>query len=278
MKHKEFIEEIQKNKPIYFQSWLPENKMIAQIILIHGLGEHSTRYSSSFTAFYTRNNIGISTFDLPGHGKSYGKRGHIDDPLYIIEILDHSINKSREEFPSLPVFIYGHSFGGEISLWYSLIHNNDATGYIHTSPLIGPKDKVPAFKLFLAKLMDKIMPSFSLDNGIATEKLSRDNNIVSSYVNDPYVHRQISAKAGMMIINRGKWILENAKENTHPTLLMLGDKEGIVNLDAIIEFSKSAPNVTFKVWPNLYHELHNEPEKLEVYKYTLQWIRENLNA
>ena len=74
-------------------------------------------------------------------------------------------------------------------------------------------------------------------------------------------------------MNRGQWIMENAKINPNELLLMVGEKENIVNPQAIKDFAKAAPNVTLKVWPNLMHEIHNEPEKLSVFNFTLEWMK-----
>ena len=213
MKISEYTSEVRERKQIFFKSWLPDKKLIGMTILIHGLGEHCLRYGTSFADFFTSNNIGISGFDLPGHGRSYGKRGDIDDPILVLEIIDNLIHEVKVQYPDLPLFIYGHSFGGEIGLWYDLARNPKVNGVIITSPLIGPKDPVPAPKMLLAKTMDKLFPAFSMNNGLNPKDLSCDEKVVSDYISDPLVHPMISARTGMMIINRGQWIMENARNN-----------------------------------------------------------------
>ena len=258
---------------VFFQSWIPSQKPSALLILIHGFGEHSSRYATHFAEFYNNENIGILTFDLPGHGKSSGKKGHIAEPAVLLEIIDKMIKEAKEKYPLTPIFLYGHSFGGEVTLWYTLVRTPPVNGIIVTAPLIGPKEAVPQLKLILAEVMDKVLPSFSLDNGIDVNLLSRDPEIVKQYISDPLVHNKISAKSGMFVINRGQWILDNAQENRNQILVMVGKGEGVVNKEAIDKFCRSAPSITYKVWPNLFHELHNEPEKKEIFEYTLKWIK-----
>ncbi len=273
MKYSENSREVRDGKQIFFRSWLPDNKIAGMIFLIHGLGEHSQRYGTSFADFYTGHKIGVKSFDLPGHGYSYGKKGDIDDPILILEIIDGLINETRVQFPELPLFIYGHSFGGEIGLWYDLARNPKVNGVIITSPLIGPKDPVPASKMFLAKTMDKLLPSFSMNNGLSPMDLSHDKTVVNDYISDPLIHPMVSARTGMMIINRGQWIMENAEENKNEMLVMIGDCENIVNPEPVIKFAESAPHVTLKIWPGLFHEIHNELEKNDIFNYTLKWIK-----
>lgn len=124
--------------------------------------------------------------------------------------------------------------------------------------------------------MDKIILFFSMENGINPKLLSHDAKVVDEYINDPLVHSQITARAGMMVINRGQWILGHAKNYKNKMLVMVGSGEGIVNKEAIDQFCKNAPNITYMVWPDFYHELHNEPGKNQVFDYSLNWLLMNI--
>jgi alpha-beta hydrolase superfamily lysophospholipase len=84
----------------------------------------------------------------------------------------------------------------------------------------------------------------------------------------------VSARTGMVIINRGMWIMENACDNENETLLMFGDSENIANPKPIVEYSHIAPHSTLRIWPNCFHEIHNEPEKETIFNFTLNWIKE----
>ncbi len=276
MDHKSYMKEIPGNGSIFFQSWLPSKKPGAMMILIHGFGEHSSRYGTHFAEFYTNSNIGIYSFDLPGHGKTPGKRGHIAKPYMLLETIDLLIKQIKSDYPETPLFLYGHSFGGEVSLWYTLVRNPSLNGVIITSPLIGPKDEVPPMKFILAKLMDKIFPTFSMENGLNPKYLSREIEVVNDYINDPLVHNKISARSGMMVMDRGQWILDHAGENKNKMLIMIGSDEGIVNKESVDKFSEQCPNLTYKVWPGLYHELHNENEKRQIFDYSLMWMMQNI--
>jgi len=64
---------------IFSQIWEPENPAKGVIILVHGLGEHSDRYCTHFANFFSNEGYSILAFDLPGHGLSSGKKGHIKE-------------------------------------------------------------------------------------------------------------------------------------------------------------------------------------------------------
>ncbi|HEX6506540.1 MAG TPA: alpha/beta fold hydrolase, partial [Chloroflexota bacterium] len=61
---------------LFEQRWVPEQPARAVVAIVHGLGEHSGRYSTVIDALTPRGYI-ISSFDLRGHGRSPGARGHI---------------------------------------------------------------------------------------------------------------------------------------------------------------------------------------------------------
>ena len=125
-------------------------------------------------------------------------------------------------------------------------------------------------------MMNRIMPSFIMDNDIDVDLLSHDKKVVQAYVADPLVHNKISARLGMMLLGKGAWILDHAPENTNETLVMVGTAEGIVSRQAIQNYCNITPHTTGKEWPDLYHEIHNEPEKKVIFDYTLDWIDQQI--
>ncbi len=257
---------------LFLRAWEPEKTVRAVMVLIHGLGEHSGRYGGDFASFYTKSGLAILAPDLPGHGQTKGKRGHIAQTAMFLDYLDLLVGEANRRYPGKPLFIYGHSMGGLITLWYTLDRHPQTAGVIVTSPAIAIHDPVPGPKKVMAQIMDKLMPAFSMENGLAANLLSRDPQVVQAYKDDPLVHSRISARLGLMMIGQGQWIFAHAPENQNNLLAMIGSEEGIVSKDAVDQFCKIAPRVTYKVWPNLFHEIHNEAEKQEVFDFTLDWI------
>ena len=57
---------------------------------------------------------------------------------------------------------------------------------------------------------------------------------------------------------------------------MHGTEDRLTSPEGSKEFANNAnKNVSLKLWNGLYHELHNEPEKTDVFRFELEWI-ENL--
>ncbi len=233
---------------LYSQKWISGDNPNAIIILVHGLGEHIGRYQH-VADYFIKNNISTYGFDHRGHGKSSGKRGHISSNLAYFSDIDTMINLAKKEFPGTPIYIYGHSLGGNMVLNYALRRQPDIHGVICTSPGLAVGEPVPPVKLFLAKILKTILPSMTMANGLDVNNLSHDPVVIQKYKDDPLVHPMISARLAMDMFANGEWVLENAKDFNLPLLLMAGSEDHIVNLEVIKQFARKVPGdlITFEI-------------------------------
>jgi len=125
--------------------------------------------------------------------------------------------------------------------------------------------------------MNKIWPSFSQKSGLDTKALSHDLEVIRSYENDLLVHDRISARMFISVYQAGQWALEHASEFSLPLLLMQGGDDKLSSVEASREFTdKITKNCTLKIWDGLYHEIHNEPEKEEVFKFFIDWLNKKV--
>jgi len=258
-------------------NWQPEDQTQAVVCLIHGIGEHSGRYVHVADRL-TKAGYAIFTFDLRGHGKSEGLRGHIPSYKALMQDISSLIEAANKQFPQIPSFFYGHSFGGNLVLNYILRHQTQFKGVIATDPWLRLAFNSPAFKIILGEIANKIYPSFSQSSGLDTKALSHDPKVVHAYENDPLVHDHISARMFIGIYQSGQWALEHASEFSLPLLLMHGGADSITSSKASREFTdKIIKNCTLKIWDGLYHEIHNEPDKEEVFKFLIEWLNKKVS-
>lgn len=252
--------------------WEPEETQ-AVVCLVHGLGEHGGRYAHVAEAL---NGAGYAllAIDLLGHGRSEGKRGHTPDYEHILADVACVLEKGRERYGSRPVYLYGHSMGGNLVLNYVLRNNNlDLAGVIATSPWLRLAFAPPPAQVMLAKAMNRILPGLIQPNGLETSQLSRDPAVAQAYEADPLVHNKISVRLFMSAYAAGEWAIENAAKFPYPLLLMHGDQDKITSATATQEFGQKVNSATVKIWSGLYHETHNETNKDEVINYILDWLR-----
>lgn len=255
--------------------WEPHSTPKAVISLIHGYGEYSHRYDD-WAGRFTDKGFVVHALDYRGHGKSDGRRGHIksfDDFLKDVEVL---VKESKKLYPNIPNFIYGHSLGGNIVTNYILKQNNQFAGAVISSPWYKLSFDPSVLILTLARVMRRVYPKFTQNANLDVKALSHDKKIVDDYINDPLVHEKISTRMFFEIYNAGLWVLKSTDKLNIPVLMQHGTGDHITSYHATKEFAEKAKeqnkDVTYKEWPELYHELHNEFEKEEIFKFVINWI------
>lgn len=257
---------------IFGQKWESESTTAKAVIcLVHGFGEHSSRYEH-VAKFFTDNQYAVITYDARGHGRSGGKRGHFVSYDEVLNDVDNLLKQADANFPTLAKILYGHSMGAQIVANFAIKRNPSVKGVILSSPFFQPGFAPPAIKLFAGKIMRNLVPTFSLPSGLDVNDISRDKEEVKKYSNDPLVFDSISSKMGIELIEFGAEAIENASKLTLPTLIFHGTADKLTSYDATKRFVANAgKNVTFISYDGLYHECHNEPEKATVLENMLNW-------
>ncbi len=243
----------------------------ALILLVHGLGEHAGRYAGWAGRFNERG-VTLRAFDLPGHGRSDGRRGVIPSPEKVYDTIDIIIQSLATEFPGVPLFIYGHSLGGGIVLNYLIRRRPHVNGAIITSPWVKLSVTPAPFKVLLANIAKKLMPGMIQPSGLKTEHLSRDPEVVKAYKADPLVHGVISAGLFGWMTAAAEETLNRASEINLPILLAHGRDDMISSPSGSVQVAESAPRATLKLWEGGYHELHNDLLKEEHFEFIIEWI------
>ncbi|MDF7824427.1 lysophospholipase [Pontiellaceae bacterium B12227] len=252
--------------------WVPALPPKAAVVLIHGLGEHAGRYSHTVSALNAAG-YAVAACDLRGHGRSEGKRGHTPHYDLLLDDIFRTLEKTAELVPSLPLFLYGHSLGGNLAITYTLKHKPALAGVIATAPLLRLVHEPPMWQQALLRGFQTLKVQPSIPNGIDDRHLSRDINVVRAYRNDPLTHRKITAPLAVGMLEAGEWCLAHAHEFPTPLLLVHGDADQITSFKATEEFANlSSDQCTLKILPGVYHEPHNEPERREILLFITDWL------
>jgi acylglycerol lipase len=276
MSHFEFSITTQDGIQLYAQGWEPAQNPQGCVLIVHGIGEHSGRYAHVAEAL-DQAGYAVLAFDLRGHGKSQGKRGHVPKFEALLDDLSLLIAESDRRYPGLPTFLYGHSLGGTIVMSYALQRQPNLAGVVATGPSLRLAFDPPPSKVALGRLMDKILPAFTMPSGLETQALSRDPEVIQKYENDPLVHDMVSGRLFFGFMDAGSRLLAKAAEFPLPLLLMHGSADRLTSPKASQEFAqKMGEKCTLKIWDGFYHEIHNEPEKEEVLSEIISWLNHQI--
>ena len=274
MKHLETAYKTHDGKELYLQAWMADVPKAA-MLLVHGLGEHSSRYLHLVEKL---NEAGVSVFNFDGrgHGKSAKDKldaffESADDYLKDIDAL---FGKVKSYSPGLPAFIYGHSMGGGLVAAYVLKYKPEAAGVVLSSPAIKEAEGTSKILIVLSSMISKYFPklkALKLDEN----KVSRIPEEVQKYLQDPLVYTEaIPARTGYELLQLMNYIQGNASEFNLPVLLIHGSDDGLTNpkgSELLFEKAKSADK-TLKIFPGGYHELINDLDRDEVMNLIVSWI------
>ncbi|MFO7621083.1 MAG: alpha/beta hydrolase [Bacteroidales bacterium] len=253
----------------------PGDKIKAVVLMFHGLGEHIQRYNQWAEMFNARG-IGFAGVDLPGHGRSDGRRGHIKSYGLIEEVADTLIEESRKTFPGVPVFLYGHSMGGGIVLDYLLRKKPKVKGAVVSSPWLQLSFEPDKIKLWIGAVMKFIMPGLVMPSGLIPSQLTHDKSLVEDYTNDPLVHFRISVALFYGTIRAAGQSLANSAELATPVLLLHGSDDPITSPEGSRKFAAKTELAELRIFEGGFHGLHYETFREEVFTVIIDWIEKRL--
>ena len=272
MKHREEFFITPEGLSIYYQYWQPQDAPRAVILLLHGAGEHSSRYAR-LAEFFSAHGYVIAALDHPGHGKSAGSYGFInrfEDYLDTFAVFHQQVST---DFFGLPQILLGHSMGGLIGANYLLQHQQEFVGCVLSGPAIKIETAPSLLQMLLIRFLSAVLPktgTLQLD----ASGVSRDPVEVERYRNDPLVHHgKISAR---MVAQMFKWmdhLQANAGKMSLPMLLLHGGEDPMVTPEGSRFLHKhiSSTDKTLKIYPGLYHEIFNEAERESIFISVLDW-------
>ncbi|MFH2104512.1 MAG: lysophospholipase [Chloroflexota bacterium] len=258
------------------RSWTPEAKPKAVVCLVHGLGEHVGRYAHVGVALNERG-YALAGFDLRGHGKSKGQRGHTPSFDAFMQDITDFISNVAVLFPGIPRFLFGHSLGGILVLNYVLRRSPTLAGVISTAAGLRTSLEEQKGKVALARILGTLIPGVALPSGLDPKTISRDEHVVQAYIEDPLVHDRITLGFGKIMLAAIPWAFTHAADFPVPLLIMHGSEDLLGYPRGSREFADLVPkDCTFKLWDGLSHELHNEPEKEQVFELITKWLDDQL--
>ena len=273
MKHETYQLNTPDNKTLFAQSWEDGKNDGKTILMVHGLGEHSGRYEH-WAELFVGQGFNFMSFDLRGHGKSSGKRGHAKSMEILLDDIDLVMEKTRELFNGSKVILYGHSLGGNLVLNHVIRRNRPVDALIVTSPWLKLVKEPSAAVLATASIANKIIPSCAIPNGLNADDLSHNPEVCKKYTTDPLNHNKISFRLFNEIYHGGYHALRNVYKINYPFLLMHGTEDKITSPKASENYVMNTTARThLKLWEGQYHELQNEFIYKEVFEYIIEWLK-----
>jgi alpha-beta hydrolase superfamily lysophospholipase len=257
---------------IYYQYWEPEKTPLALLLVVHGAGEHCNRYEV-LAQYCTARGYVVAALDHPGHGKSEGQYGHIERFQDLVDTVGIFQQRVKADFTGLPQILLGHSMGGLIGTLFLLQHQREFVGCVLSGPAVKTDIEPPFLQLLLIRCLSVVIPKAGVLQ-LDASGVSRDPAVVADYVADPLVnHNKMSARMVAELFAAMHHIQDEANRIDLPMLLLHGGEDVMAapGGSRFLHENISSEDKTLKIYPELYHEIFNEPEREAVFADMLEW-------
>lgn len=273
MNHQEGTFQGARGAEIFYQCWLPEGEPKAVLLIVHGLAEHCGRYQNVVEYLVPRG-YAVYGFDLVGHGRSSGTRVFVERFSEYIDCLYKYQAMVQEWQPGRPLFLLGHSMGGLIVPYYLLDHKNGLAGVILSGPSVAIPEYVTPLTIAMGRLLSRLLPKAGL-LGIDAESVSRDPAVVHAYDSDPLVYRgKTTARLADELLQAVQRVNAEANRIGLPLLILQAGEDRLVDPRGaqMLHDAARSQDKMLKLYPGLYHEVYNEPERDQVLADLEHWL------
>jgi alpha-beta hydrolase superfamily lysophospholipase len=262
---------------IVYDVWTPQDSPRGVVVLCHGYAEHARRYDHVAQRF---GEAGLVTYalDLRGHGRSGGKR------VWLKRLSDYTddfatlVGIAAADHPELHRVVLGHSMGGGVVFAYAAEHAGDYTAVVLSGPAVAAHLEAGPVLAAIGKAIGRVFPGMPMRK-LPADAVSRDPEVVHAYETDPLVyHGWLPAGITRALIQVGENQPQLAAKLTAPLLIVHGEKDKLISVEGsrLLAENVATPDVALKVYPELYHEVFNEPEKDLVLGDVTSWIATHL--
>lgn len=262
---------------LYTEAWLPEGNPRAAVLIVHGIAEHIGRYRH-VAEYLAGHGYAVYGIDHRTHGKSEGEpRVYIKDFNRPVDDLKRYLDTIKANHPDKPVFIYGHSMGSLIATLFVLRYQDQLAGFVSSGSPLTLDSMFSRAVLVTGRLLNRVVPTLPMVK-LNLDSISRDPAVVKAYVTDPLVH------AGRMRVGmaaNGNDLIEPLRQRlteiTLPLFIIHGgeDRTTPVSGSQLLYERASSADKTLEIFPGLYHEVHNEPEKEMVLADIVGWLSDH---
>ena len=259
-----------------YGEWFDAGEPRALALVIHGYAEHCGRYREVANVL-GRAGLSALSYDMRGHGRAEGQRGHVGDYREYLDDMDAALDELRDRGgASLPVALITHSNGGLIALRAL----SDATRAprkvdcaVLSSPFCGFKIKVPTSKKLLGNAAGRLAPTLSLPSELDIEHLTHDPDKLAARRVDTLCHEVASAGWFVAAQATHEYVLEMAHRINVPTMWLVAGADLIADPAATrrVHHRLRAPS-RFIELPGFYHECFNERERGRVFEHMTQFL------
>ena len=255
-------------------AWQPPQMPVRGVMVItHGIRDYALRYQR-FAEQLTKQGFAVFAQDLRGHAHSGGERQRFNSMARMVEDTDMIVNEAKLRYPNAPLYVYGHSLGGLITTQYSLDHASKLSGVVLSGAALKRPHSVSSFSASLAQIVAAVAPSLKVVQ-VDDSEFSRDKAVMAALVSDPLVSRdKLPAGTAAAVLKAIADSQQRMSQLKLPLMVMYGTADSVNPIEGSQAFVQAVASTdkTLKVYPGVYHDMLNEPERDQIAADIVAWL------
>jgi len=257
---------------LHWQRYAPHRPRAAVAVLPGG-GDHGGRYPA-LTRALVEAGLEVSLLDFRGHGRSEGRRWHVDAFSEYHDDLAAFLASVRERSPGVKVFVAAHSMGALVAATWALLPGRGADGFVFSSPWFRPAVDPPSLKVALGRLAGRIVPWLPVSTGLRPEDLTADPEMQRWTDQDPLYGRKTTPRWFEEATAAQAGLFPRMREFRHPLLVLAGSADRIADPSGgeALADQCSSPDAGFRLYEGLRHEIWNEVDRARTVGDARDWI------
>lgn len=269
---------------LHAEWFAPPGQPRGLVVVSHGYAEHCGRYREVANVL-VKAGAAVLTYDVRGHGKSSGKRGHVDRFATYLDDLQGVVGWARGQCAELgladpKLILLGHSHGSLIVL-RALADRARADGAIAAvlaSPFLGLKMPVSSVKLGVGRVVAKLYPSLTMANEIKIEHLTSDEGKQAERRGDTLCNEVATAGWFVQATQAQAYVQAHAQDIAVPTLWLVGGDDPIADPARSREAADKIRGGTIEYHDlaGLRHEVFNEKDRPRVFDLLTRFVNTQL--
>lgn len=252
-----------------YGEWFAAEAPRALALVVHGYAEHCARYRELANVL-TGAGFATLTYDMRGHGRAEGQRGHVNRFTDYLDDMDAAITElAGRGGARTPVVLVGHSNGALITLRALVDASRTprrATAAVISSPFLGLKAQVPPAKKLLGRAAGRLAPTLSLPSELSIDHLTHCPDKLAARRVDTLCHEVASARWFTEAMATQAQVLELAHRIKLPSAWLVAGADLIADPAAARRVHRRlrVPS-TWHELAGMYHEVFNEIDRARVF-------------
>lgn len=260
--------------PLYRLILKPEGDPVGGLIFFHGQGDFIDRYPPILEGFVKAGYQCVLT-DLPGHGRSPGRRGAVPGLGFVDRVFEDSLGHLEG-----PLIVAGHSMGGLMALRYLLRFPEKFHAAWVSSPLLAPMRQAAPWMRIALPIISEILPWITVGTGVRSEDCGDNQSGRNETPEGALYHSRISIGWGRDLRDAAREVEEQfpALPVDYPVLFTQGEVDSICPPDILTDRLDKLPanRVSFEQIPKARHEPFSGSTNEEFLKRLNDWITRQL--